>query len=391
MSDAQGSGDSRRTGRPRIALVLPGGGARSAYQVGVFSAMARWCPAGQPLPFPILCGTSAGAINCAVLATHATNALCAAQELEQVWCNFRIGQVFRAGTGDMLRSGARLLASLLSAGWLPMPRSLLDNTPLRHLLEQRVDFQRVQQALEQGALQALALTATCLADANSVTFVQSGLAIEPWQRAGRRGEAVQLGIDHLMASSAIPLLFPPATIAGHHFSDGAIRQATPLAPALHLGAERVLVIGAGEPPAPVSSAKEQPPALGEMFGFLLEALFMESLQADLERLARINTLVSEHPGGPAATGLRQVEVCVVRPRQSLSAMALNHARAMPFNLRNLLRVLGASGQRGGQLLSYLLFEAAYTRELIALGQQDAEARRAELSQFLGLDCASDQQ
>lgn len=379
-------------GSSRIALVLPGGGARSAYQVGVLAEITRWCPPGRPLPFSVLCGTSAGAINCAVLASHAADSARAGEALEAVWHNFHVGQVFRSGATDMLRSGLHLLVSLASAGWLlPPPRALLDTSPLRRLLEWTVNTARIRQALDTGQLQALAVTATSLEDAHTVTFVQSAQGFEPWQRAGRRGVAAELSHEHLMASSAIPLLFPPATIDGHHYSDGAIRQATPLAPALHLGAERILVIGSSEPDNRPDEPQPHAPAVGELFGFLLDALFMESLQSDLERLARINTLLALLPAGMAPPGLRRVETRLVLPSQSLDVLAPPHASAMPSSVRAMLRVLGASGPDGGPLLSYLLFEGVYTRELIALGRAEARARRDELSEFLALDCGSDQE
>ena len=239
------SEDAPRYGaRPRVALVLPGGGARSAYQVGVLQAIAGWCPPGRPLPFSILCGTSAGAINAAVLAAHGGNVQRAAADLARVWGGFHIEQVFRAGAIDMLRSGLHLLLALVSGGWLlPMPRALFDNTPLSDLLAASVDFAALRRALEAGNPDSIAITATSITRGDSVTFVGTSQPFTPWSRAGRRGVATQLGVDHLMASSAIPLLFPAVAMGEGHYGDGAMRQSTPLAPAIHLGADRILVIG----------------------------------------------------------------------------------------------------------------------------------------------------
>jgi NTE family protein len=372
---------------PRIALLLPGGGARSAWQVGVLRAIAGWLPAGAPLPFQVLCGTSAGAINAAVLAAGAGDFRRACAALSRVWGGFRIGQVFRAGTGEMLRSGLHLFLALASGGWLlPMPRALLDNAPLRALLARNVDFAALRRAVAAGRPDSVAITATSLTTAESVTFVETSRPFAPWDRVARRGAVARLDVDHLMASAAIPLLFPPVAMEGGHFSDGAVRQATPLAPAIHLGADRVLVIGVRHPGRRRIGAGSAP-NMAEQFGFMLDSLFLEGLQADLERLNRINALLAALRPGPAPFGLRHIETLVLQPERDPGESAIAHRDAMPSSLRAFLRILGARGTRGGKLLSYLLFESPYTRELIAAGAQDAGGRRAEICAFLGLDRA----
>jgi len=372
---------------PRIALVLTGGGARSAWQVGVLREIARWHPPGSPLPFQVICGTSAGAINAAVLAAGAADFLQASEALARVWGGFRIGQVFRAGAADMLRSGLRLILALVSGGWLlPMPRSLLDNSPLRALLEREVDFAALTRSVAAGRPDAVAVTATSLTGGASVTFVECSRPFTPWDRAARRGVSANLGVDHLMASAAIPLLFPPVAMEGGHYGDGALRQLTPLAPAIHLGADRILVIGVRHPR--IGRVMLAPtPNMAEQFGFMLDSLFAEGLQADLERLIRINALLVGRRPGPVPFGMRHVDTLLLQPERDPSEAALAHRHAMPGSLRALLRILGARGARGGRLLSYLLFEGAYTRELIAAGERDAGRRRAEISAFLGLDRA----
>jgi NTE family protein len=372
---------------PRIALILPGGGARSAWQVGVLKAIAGWYPARSILPFPVLCGTSAGAINATVLAAHAEDFHRGAAELARVWRGFRVGQVFRAGTLDMLRSGLHLAVALATGGWLlPVPRALLDNSPLRALLARNIDFRRLRRSIAAGCPEALAISATSLTRGESVTFVDSAHPFEAWDRAARRGVPTSLGIDHLMASAAVPFLFPPVEMEGAHFSDGALRQTAPLAPAIHLGAERVLVIGVRHRGTPRSAA-DQPPNMAEQFGFMLDALFMEGVHADLERLNRVNTLLAHARPGPAPLGMRHVDALLLQPEEDPSDAALANQAAMPGALRSFLRVLGARGARGGRLLSFLLFESAYTRTLIAAGERDAGRRRAEISAFLGLDAA----
>jgi NTE family protein len=373
--------------RPRIALVLPGGGARSAYQVGVLKAIAGWYPPGAPIPFRVLCGTSAGAIIAAVLASRATDAGAAAADLARVWGGFRIGQVFRAGALDMLRSGLHLFTSLLTGGWLlPMPRALLDNSPLRALLARNIDFAALRRNVAAGLPDSIAVTATSLTAAESVTFVESSRPFEAWERASRRGVAAELDVEHLMASAAIPLLFPPVAMSGCWFNDGASRQTTPLAPAIHLGADRILVIGVRHR-GRARSEGLRPPNMAEQFGSMLDAFFMEGLQADFERLNRVNALLARGRPGPPPFGMRHVDTLLVQPEEDPAEAALENEAATPASLRTLLRVLGARGERGGRLLSYLLFESAYTGRLIAAGERDAGRRRAEIADFLGLSRA----
>lgn len=369
---------------PRIALVLPGGGARSAYQVGVLKAIAGWYPPRSRLPFPILCGTSAGAINAAVLAARARDIGAATDALVRVWGRFHVDQVFRAGSLDMLRAGLRLAVALLTGGWLlPMPRALLDNSPLRALLAKNINFARLHRAIATGLPDSIAVTATSLTSGESVAFVESSWPFMPWERVLRRGVATALAVDHLMASAAIPLLFPAVAMDGAYFNDGAARQSTPLASAIHLGADRILVIGVRHSGQKLAE-NSRPPNMAEQFGFLLDSLFMEGLQADLERLNRVNALLANQRPGPSPLGMRHVETLLLQPEADPVEAAIAHQDAMPGSLRALLRVLGARGTRGGGLLSYLLFEAPYTQSLIAAGEHDANRRRAEISAFLGL-------
>jgi NTE family protein len=370
--------------RGRLGLVLSGGGARGAYQVGVLKALAEFLPRDAPVPFRVICGTSAGAITAAVVAAHATQFRAGVVNLERVWRNFHVEQVFRADTASMLRSGAHWALAVLSGGWLvPPPRSLFDNTPLRELLERHVNFARIRQALEHGHLEAVAISAAAYRRALSVAFYSAAQERAPWLQSWRRGECAELGLDHLMASAAVPFLFPPVYMGGEYYGDGAMRQSAPLSPAIRLGADRLLVVGV-RPPATschdAGASQSHGPTFGQIFGFMLDTLFMDGLHSDLERLERDNLLIS--CGGAERTGLRRLATLLIAPDEDFGEIAVRHAAEMPRPLRVLLRTLGAANPGGGALLSYLLFEGGYTRELIALGYAAAMRRRDELYEFV---------
>ena len=227
--------------------------------------------------------------------------------LVRVWGGFHVGQVFRAGTFEMLRSGLHFVVALLTGGWLlPMPRALLDNSPLRSLLARHIDFAGLRRSIASGQPDSVAVTATSVTGGESVTFVETSRHFLPWDRSARRGVATNIDVDHLMASAAIPLLFPPVAMDGAHFNDGAMRQSTPLAPAIHLGADRILIIGV-RPHGRARGEGSPAPNMAEQFGFMLDSLFMEGLHADLERLNRINELLAHLRPGPAPHGMRHVD------------------------------------------------------------------------------------
>ena len=370
--------------RDGLGLVLSGGGARGAYQVGVLKAVAELLPEEAPAPFQVICGTSAGAITAAVVAAHAAHFRAGVVNLERVWRNFHVDQVFRADTTSMLRSGAHWALAVLSGGWLvPPPRSLFDNTPLRELLERHVNFARIQEALEHGHLEALAISAAAYRRAESVAFYASAREQAPWLASWRRGERAELALDHLMASAAVPFLFPPVRMGGEYYGDGAMRQSAPLSPAIRLGAGRLLVVGVR--PATTSchnagAPEGHGPTFGQIFGFMLDTLFMDGVHADLERLERDNLLLS--CVGVERARLRHIDTFLVAPREDFGEIAARHADEMPRSLRVLLRTMGAANPGGATLLSYLLFESGYTRELIALGYADAMRRRDELYDFV---------
>jgi NTE family protein len=360
--------------------VLPGGGARCAYQVGVLKALAELLPGEGPVPFRVICGTSGGAIVGAVVASHATHFRRGVVTLERFWSHFRVEQVYRADGVSMLRAGLHWLLALASGGWLARsPHAVLDNRPLRATLERHVSFARIARALEQGNLDGLAISATPYRRTHSMSFYAAGKSHAPSLRGWPEGVAAELGLDHLMASAAVPFLFEPVRMGGEWYGDGAMRQSAPLAPAINLGADRLLVVGvrpAAEALATATSGESGEPSFGQIFGFMLDTLFMDGVHADLERLRRDNLLISA--AGGAVAGMRRVEALHIQPGEDFGAIADRHARDMPRALRTLLRTMGAANPGGRMLLSYLLFDGAYARELIALGYRDAMCRRDEL-------------
>ena len=377
-----------------LGLILSGGGSRAAYQVGVLAAISELTPQTTPNLFPIISGTSAGAINAVALATHAGNLHAAVDSMLDVWAGFRSHHVMRTDWPGLLGQAWRWSRTNLLGRGGDMTTALLDNRPLRELLDQQMRFGCIEDALQSGQLRAISVSAFDYISAQSVYFYQSRSRITPWRRHRRVGVQTRLGLDHLMASAAIPLLFPPVLINRSWYGDGAVRQQSPLSPALHLGASKVLVIGvthrhatgpvAGQP-GPVIKTPS-PPSLAQLGGHLLHSTFIDNLETDLEQLERMNHLARYQPLGMRdhKNGIRQVDVLVISPSEPLDVIAARHRDALPAGLRMFLRGSGATRRSGSELLSYLLFEAEYCNELIALGRRDALAQADELRRFLGL-------
>ncbi|MDM0112906.1 patatin-like phospholipase family protein [Variovorax sp. J22R133] len=392
--------------RPTTGLLLTGGGARAAYQVGVLEAIADLRrEAGAEAtgnPFQVTTGTSAGAINAAALACGADDFDAVVRRIARMWRNIRAEQVYRtdslaaldrsAGWGMLLGIGQLL------ARWMRMrPRSLLDNTPLSELLKEVVPLHRLPQMMREGHLQALAVTASSYSSGTHFTFFESATAVAPWVRTQR--EAVPCGIthEHLLASSAIPFVFPATAlpIHGHdeYFGDGSMRQSAPIAPAIHLGADRILAIGAGrmvEPGGPSALAPNSLtgyPSMAQIAGHALSSIFLDALAVDVERLQRINhTLSLIHPDFLRESTLRPLKLLLISPSQRIDAIAARHVDALPSVVRRLFvgrSTDGVEQVKAAALASYLLFAAPFTRELVELGRADTLARREAVFEFFG--------
>ena len=383
----------------KTGLVLTGGGARAAYQVGVLKAVARIrreVGASRHNPFGVIVGTSAGAINAAAIACHADRFDLSVAGLVNVWRHFSADQVYRADAFGVVRTGARWL-TMLTVGWAiarwrrARPRSLLDNQPLGELLQRVVHLDRVPEMLKSGHLSALAITASSYSSGDHVTFCQTARPFQPWLRSHRVAVPSTIGWRHLMASSAIPFVFPAVQLElgrqDEWFGDGSMRQSAPISPAVHLGAERILVVGAGRmnEPAGRHVVADEYPSLAQIAGHALSNIFLDALAVDVERAQRINrTLALLDPQSRAQTPLKPLHVLVISPTQRLDDIAARHLHCLPRPVRTMLRGVGVSvtqARSGAALASYLLFEEPYTRELIELGAADTMARRDEVIAF----------
>ena len=381
----------------RAGLILTGGGARAAYQVGVLKAIAELLPRHAHNPFPVICGTSAGALNAATIAVNAQNFHKGVRYLNNIWKNFHANHIYRTDVIGVFNNTMLWLAGLILSG-LGINRlrqvSLLDNSPLAELLEDILPCEKIQPHIDAGRLRALSITASGYSSGQSVTFYQGVSEILPWRRTRRVGVPTRIDTRHLLASSALPFIFPAALINREYFGDGSMRQIAPISSALHLGATRILVVGSTNDDIEQARHPEasEYPTLAQIAGHALNSLFLDSMEVDLERVQTVNRLVAMMPEEThQRTGLQHVEMLVISPSESIDKIAARHAADLPWTIRLLLRLVGA-GQpsSSGTLLSFLLSEKKYCSALIDLGYRDAMKRRDEIVRFLNLPSHRDE-
>jgi NTE family protein len=376
--------------RTSIGLVLTGGGARGAYQAGALLAIAEITGARR-IPFGVVAGASAGALSAAYLVARAREFRPASRGLADLWSTLLPRSVFRTDTATIVKTAGGWSADLGLGGLIGTGRgkALLDTSPLRELVTKSLDVRALRRNLRLGVVHGLAVTATSYRTGLGITFFEGAQSIQPWSRVTRIGTRAEIGIDHVMASSAIPLFFPAVCVDGEWYSDGCIRLSTPLSPAIHLGARRILAISvrsAGQPEE--RAARETPayPTAAETGGVLLDAIFLDALESDVERVTRINEtlgLVSPEARARRSTRLERVDVLVLRPSVDLASLVLTAVDRFPAPVRHLFRGLGASETGGWDLLSYLAFDGIYTTRLLDLGYEDTVARADEIRAFLG--------
>ncbi len=371
----------------KTGLILSGGGARAAYQVGVLKAIHKILPKGHYNPFDIISGTSAGAINGVALASYAENYRIGIKHLERIWMHFSCDQIYRTDFPGISYNLMRLMRAMtIGKRFKNDPVSLLDNKPLRALLNEAIKFDQIQSAIDNGALHAIAVNCSGMESGESVSFFQGHYSITNWQRQRRIGKRARISLDHLMASSAIPMIFPAVKLQNEYFADGAVRQLTPLSPAIHLGAEKIMVIGVSGIAHKSKIVKPNPsyPSPAKVMGHMLNAAFLDSMEADVERLNRINRTLDKIPDSVRKKEhmeLKSIQLLEINPSRSIDELAGEHAHETPRALKMALGGSGNTGQSGSGILSYLLFSHGFCKSLINLGYSDAMARADEIREF----------
>ena len=376
----------------KTGLILAGGGARAAYQVGVLRAVAEILPSDTRQPFPIIAGTSAGAINALGLAGRAGSFRSRTRTLAAIWASLNSESIYRTDARGVLTNAFRIFWSVVrSRARRGQPIALLDNTPLSDLLADIVQFSRIEDAVARGELEGIAVTAMNYMNGISTTFYQGQAHLKPWTRAQRRSVACELNVDHLMASAALPTLFPAVKVGDHFFGDGALRQSRPLSPAIHLGADRLFIIGVSQQHDdfnPVPKA-ESAPTIPQVLGQMLNAVFLDSIQTDLETLRRINTLVSQMNSkqltAAGMSDMRVIDTLTISPSRSLDELARDHIHELPRTMRWFLERTGSiKHSSSGGALSYVLFEQGYCQQLMQLGYDDAMAQADDVRRFFDI-------
>lgn len=369
-----------------IALILGGGGARAAYQIGVLKALVQFYPRNHSIPFKIISGTSAGAINATSIATHASCFHLGVKKLEWVWSHMQTSHIYDASIRKVCKHLLKMLfRSIQHESANTNASSLFNNDPLRVLLSNLINLPRIDRNIYNGTLTALNIDTSSYSNASSVSFFQAQKNTPNWQRARRYGYFTKINIDHLLASSAIPLVFPSIKIHQDYFGDGSVHQSAPLSAPIHLGAKKIMVINLDSPHKSSPKELNHHPKTATIAGHLLDTIFSDTLNSDLERLERVNQTIKYLPPDIAKEiGLHSIDTFVIKPSEDLSALASHYYPEMPFAVKTLLKFIGINQTSDSSIISYLLFESQFTKALINLGYKDAMAQIDELLAFFAI-------
>jgi len=381
---------------PRYGLVLSGGGARAAYQAGVLQGISEILGTDYgPQPFPVITGISAGAINSSFLAGATESFAHQALKLSEIWNELCPDQVLRTDVMTLGKLGAGWIRDLGFGGMLGSSLStyILDSTPLSHLLDRKIDFKQIQKNVESNVLHGVAVSATNYATGTSNTFFNS-MTVSNWARSSRIGINTEIELNHVLASAAIPFIFKPVSIGKSFYGDGGVRSNAPFSPAIHLGADRLLAIGVRyfrdqvETMELNDQLEMKSIALSDIVGVMFNSLFLDAIEFDYERLQRINDTVKilgEVESLRGRTKLKSIPTLLIRPSVDLGTLACEQFHHFPGMLRYLLKGIGASEERGADLLSYIAFDKAYTSKLVEIGLKDAYTRKKEIRAFFELE------
>ena len=371
------------------ALVLSGGGARGAYQVGVITAIADIAKSlNVKSPFKIYSGVSAGAINSVFLASGADDFHKSAHELSKLWSQIHSDQVFKTDALSLGKIGLKLMGELSFGGMSGTSpgKALLDTSPLADLIKNNTNFSNIEKHIESGDLHAIGVSALDYKTSTAITFVEGHKNCQDWIRARRQSEKVKLRAEHIVASSAIPLLFLPGQVDDRWFGDGCVRNSTPLSPALHLGATQLMVIGVRKTDSTAFDKKmmttNHPPSLALVVNVLLNSVLMDGIETDIERLGRINEFLKRVPEEHHAhLNFKAVEHVWVHPSEDIGQIAAGMSSRLPRVIRYLLKGLGPL-EDASEIISYLLFEPEFCSRLIDIGYRDAMNQKEQISNFL---------
>ncbi len=381
----EGDPITTRAIRPKLGLVLTGGGARAAYQVGVLKAISDQFP-DLKYPFSIICGTSAGAINTVGLACFGDIFRHNVERLEALWGELQTDHVYRADFWGMTKRMGYFLKTAMGGNEKDLPASMLDSSPLRDFLTKHIAFEQIDKTILDGDLDAVCITACGYRSGQSISFFQSKPHLSGWHLGQRLGVKTTLNIQHMMASSAIPTIFPPVKINREYFGDGVVRNMAPLSPAVHLGSDRILIIGvsANRVCAPVRKSQLKFPTLTQIMEHMLNGAFIDVIENDVDKALLINQLISHIPEAKReeiGLGLRPLDLLNISPSEPVDEIAEKHLDALPGTVKRFFGQNNPSAEGGVSIASYLMFEAPFLRDLIRLGYRDAQKHAKQIQQF----------